>query len=215
MLDHLSKIFRSQKTLWISFIVAIVSTCYLFLRNIVFQNKDFGDWCDTAYFSVLVIIYLAIILYTFTKHNENSMKPATGMLLGVITFQAVSAFVYNIVDPDVFKQYLTAGASGYISLALDSMQFLFALVFCFNHIAISSGHQSNARNAKLNVLLCLLLLIDYILQVVVSAFIFSVEKVIYYVAFYLVLFMALCTVVSVEVKLDYFRCLRAQNSEKN
>lgn len=192
---------------------AIVSTGYLFIRNIVLQKVDFGEWCHTAYFSVLVVIYSAILLYTFIKHNDNSMKPATGMLLGVMTFQAISAFVYNIVTPDVFRDYVTAGASGYVSLVLDSLQFLFAMIFCFNHIAISSGHQSNSRKAKLNVLLCLLLLVDYILQVVVSAFIFPAERVIYYLAFYLILFMAICAVVSVEVKLDYFRDLRARQGE--
>ena len=201
--------------MWISLIAAIVGTGYLFLRNIVLQHKDFGDWGGTAYFSVLVVIYLVIIVYTYVKHNENAMKPATGMLLGVITFQAIDAFIWNVVTPEVLLSYTTAGASGYISLTLDVLQFLFALLFCFNHIAVSSGHQSNARSAKLNVLFCLILLIVYILQVVVSAFVFPAEKVIYYIAFYLVLFMALCAVVSVEVKLDHFRYLRAQEDEKN
>lgn len=214
MLENLSKLFRSTKMMWVNFILAIVGTGYLFLRNIVFQQKDFGDWCDTAYFSVLVIIYLAIILYTFIKHNENSMKPATGMLLGVITFQAISAFVYNVVTPEVLVDYLNAGATGYISLVLDSLQFLFAVLFCFNHIAISSGHQSNARSAKLNVAFCLILTIVYILQVVVSAFVFPAEKVIYYIAFYLVLLMAIGSVLCVEVKLDYLRYLRAKNNAK-
>ena len=55
---------------------------------------------------------------------------------------------------------------------------------------------------------------DYIAQVVVSAFVFPFEKVLYYLAFYIVLASTICSVLCVEVILDYFRFLRAQRTDK-
>ena len=201
-------IFKSQKLMRGSVVTTVLCALYLMVRNAI-KGNGLDIWSETFCLVLLSAIFAVVIYITYAKHDENAMKPAIGMLLGFIIFQSLQVFCTNVFVSENLDVYLSSGAMGVVSLVLDSLQFLLNLIFCFNHIFISSGHDSSPKQLKLNQVLCIGIVVDYILQVVVSAFVFYPEKVVYLAVFYLLMLCNVVTVLCVESKLDYFRALRA------
>ena len=204
-------IMKSRKVLAGTVIVIALCTVYMIVRNIVIQNS-FANRGGSFCFMLLSAIFAVTILCSYDSHDKNVMKPAIGMLLGVNTYQSIYAFVNNICVPDVLATYLSSGASGYVSLVLDVLDFILTVGFCINHLVISSGHHSSKTNVRLNQFFCAALVIEYVIQVLLCVFIFPPERVIYNAVFYLLAIGDIAVILWVEMKLDYFRAEREKKT---
>lgn len=203
---------KSRKTLSATTVLIILCTVYMIVRNIVIKNS-FANWSGSFCFIILSAIFCVTILFSYDKHDKNTMKPAIGMLLGVNTYQSINAFVSNICVPEVLATYLSAGGSGYTSLVLDVLDFILTVGFCINHLVISSGHHSSKANVRLNQFFCLALSLEYVIQVLLCIAIFPTERVLYNAVFYLLAIGDVLVILWVEMKLDYFRMEREKQAE--
>ena len=199
-------LFSLKAVLW-CVILSFCGSAYMIVRNII-KDISFPYWNNTFSCVVLCPIVALVIYIAYKKHDTNAMKPAIGMLLGVMVQQGGAVFVNNVIDPEYFKDYVAAGFMGYVILTMDLLKFIITLGICINHIIISSGHNSSKRAVRINIVLLCLLVVVYIFELIDGAFVFLPEKVFYLVMFYTVLTSSLTLIVIIEEKLDYFRLLR-------
>ncbi len=194
---------KKRRFLSLTTILIVLCTLYVVVRNVAIKN-GIAEWSGNLCFCVLSSIFSAAILVTYDRHDTNMMKPAIGMLLGVNVYRSVNAFVTGICAPEALEALLSKGLCGSAAVVLDVLDFVMMIGFCFNHLAISSGHHSSKINVKLNLFLCLSLCVEYLMQILLGIAIMPMESVIYNAVFYLLAIGDVAVILWVEMQLGSY-----------
>lgn len=204
MMQKLRDFFEDDKTFFASTVIAAV--CFLCSGvNMCFLLTKTTNIVYYLYAALLLLIgpIVAILYYSYVKHNKNVMKGLMPLLLALLFVIDLVAFLDAYLNGEMLEK-IVAGANSIIDVAIIVVHFL-----------INSDHHSSPILVAANQIL----LIIYTLLSVVTLFpvIFLSGSIIIGLGSLLTSFAYVAlvsTIICIETRIDAFKAKRDESKEK-